>query len=133
VIFAAAKILSMIFAGGASAVTTAAEFGTEAVTGAAAFLVPLGFSFYMMQIIAYLYDVSRDPSKVQKNPAKFMLYICYFPKLVSGPIERQDHFATELLGLRERTIPRYENWQKAIVAVSYGLLLKFSDCGENEE
>lgn len=48
--------------------------------------MPVGISFYIFQEISYLVDVSRDKSIVQKNFAKLLLYISFFPQLIAGPI-----------------------------------------------
>lgn len=51
-------------------------------------LAPIGISFYTMQIIAYLVDVYRGDIASQKNPAKYALFITFFPQLLQGPIPR---------------------------------------------
>lgn len=50
--------------------------------------LPLGLSYYTFSGLGYLLDVywKRYPS--QKNYAKFLLYIVYFPHIIQGPIER---------------------------------------------
>lgn len=37
-------------------------------------IVPLGLSFYTMQTIAYLVDISKGKIKAQKNPGKYILF-----------------------------------------------------------
>jgi alginate O-acetyltransferase complex protein AlgI len=51
-------------------------------------LVPLGISFFTFQSIGYLIDVKRGTQSVETNPGKFILFIIYFPKFISGPVER---------------------------------------------
>lgn len=51
-------------------------------------IVPLGISFYTFQAIGYLIDVNRGTRPAETNPAKFILFIVYFPKFISGPVER---------------------------------------------
>jgi alginate O-acetyltransferase complex protein AlgI len=59
-------------------------------------LLPVGLSFLMVQVVSYLIDVSHDRLKAENNLLKFGVYILYFPKLVSGPIERARQFLAEL-------------------------------------
>ncbi len=51
-------------------------------------LIPAGLSFYTLQNISYLVDVSKGIIKPERNPGIFALYLAFFPKILSGPIER---------------------------------------------
>lgn len=59
-------------------------------------IVPVGISFYTLQIISYLADICQGKIKAQKNPAKFALYVLFFPQIVQGPIPRYDRLADQL-------------------------------------
>lgn len=48
----------------------------------------IGLSYYTLSAIGYILDVSWGSYKAERNPFKIMLYICYFPQLISGPITR---------------------------------------------
>ena len=58
--------------------------------------LPIGISFFTFQIISYIIDVYREDVKVQKNPAKLMLYVMMFPQLVAGPIVRYKDVSGEI-------------------------------------
>ena len=60
------------------------------------FLLPLGVSYYTLQAISYLVDVSRGLLPASANLVDFSLYMAYFPKLVAGPIERARTFLPRL-------------------------------------
>jgi alginate O-acetyltransferase complex protein AlgI len=64
-------------------------------------LIPVGLSFYVLQAISYLVDVSRGQLKACRDPATFALYMSYFPRLTAGPIERARTFLP-LLARRRR-------------------------------
>lgn len=59
-------------------------------------IVPLGVSFYTLQVISYLADVYRGRIEAQKNPAKFILFVMFFPQIVQGPIPRYERLAGQL-------------------------------------
>ncbi len=65
-------------------------------------ILPLGLSFYVLQAIAYLLDVSRGQAPACRNPLDFALAMAYFPKLTAGPIERLRDFLPKLS--RPRTV-----------------------------
>ncbi|MCF0186904.1 MAG: MBOAT family protein, partial [Bacteroidaceae bacterium] len=58
--------------------------------------LPLGISFYTFTSIGYLVDVYNDKYAPSENLLHTMLFVCYFPKLVSGPIVRGNDFLPQL-------------------------------------
>lgn len=60
-------------------------------------LIPLGCSFYTMQIIAYLVDVSKGSVTPQYNILKYTLFLTFFPQVLQGPIPRYDDLEPQLL------------------------------------
>jgi D-alanyl-lipoteichoic acid acyltransferase DltB (MBOAT superfamily) len=59
-------------------------------------LLPIGFSFYILQAISYLVDVHNKTAEPAGSLLDFALYLSYFPKLLSGPIERPASFLSKL-------------------------------------
>ncbi len=59
-------------------------------------LLPIGFSFYTLQAISYLTDVSQKLIKAEEDPVNFGVYLAYFPRILSGPIERGKVFLPQL-------------------------------------
>ena len=59
-------------------------------------LLPIGFSFYVLQNISYLIDVYRGQAGSEKDFIHFALYTAYFPKMLAGPIERAKNFLSQL-------------------------------------
>lgn len=59
-------------------------------------VMPIGLSFYLFQSIGYLTDIYRGKSRAEKNFLYLSLYFAFFPKLVSGPIEREQDFLPQL-------------------------------------
>ncbi|MCF8380856.1 MAG: hypothetical protein K9H49_14885 [Bacteroidales bacterium] len=59
-------------------------------------LVPIGISYFTLQGIGYLINIKRGWEKPEKKLLDFLLYITFFPKFLSGPIERSNHFLPQL-------------------------------------
>jgi D-alanyl-lipoteichoic acid acyltransferase DltB (MBOAT superfamily) len=51
-------------------------------------LLPVGISFYTFQTLGYTIDVYWGKIKAERHFGRFALYVCFFPQLVAGPIER---------------------------------------------
>ena len=60
------------------------------------FLVPIGISFYTLQIISYLTDVYRGTQKAEHKIVKIALYLSFFPQIMEGPIARYHETADAL-------------------------------------
>ncbi len=58
--------------------------------------LPIGISFFTFQALSYVIDVYRGEVDVQKNFAKVMLYISFFPQLIAGPIVRYKDIFQEI-------------------------------------
>ena len=72
-----------------------------------AVVLPVGISFYTFQELSYVVDVYRGEIRARRNFIDFALYVCFFPQLVAGPIERPGHLLPQV----ER--PRTWSWQGA--------------------
>ncbi len=53
--------------------------------------LPVGISFYTFQALGYTVDVYRGDIKAQHNIFTYALFVCFFPQLVAGPIERSEN------------------------------------------
>lgn len=58
--------------------------------------LPIGISFYTLMAVSYTVDVYGGKYEPQKNFAKVLLYLCWFPQLIQGPINRYDLIHEEL-------------------------------------
>ncbi|MBP7829004.1 MAG: MBOAT family protein [Kiritimatiellae bacterium] len=77
-----------------SAAALLAALGFQAHLPTLKIILPVGISFYTFQTMAYTIDVYRGQIRATRSLLDFALYVCYFPQLVAGPIER----AQNLLG-----------------------------------
>lgn len=74
------------------------NFGVEQTIWQLNILLPVGISFYTFQTLSYTIDVYRGNQKAENNFLHFALYVCFFPQLVAGPIERADNLLKQFKG-----------------------------------
>ena len=77
------------------------------------YLFPLGISFYSFQALSYLIDIYWGDEKPERNVWDFLIYMLFFMKFLSGPIERSGDFLPQI---KERKAFDYD-------IVSFGLKL----------
>jgi len=87
-------------------------------------LLPIGFSYYMFQAISYLVDVCSQKVKAEKNIVYFALYMCYFPKFISGPIERADKFLSGIKNLNVVNMFEDKRISISFSTILYGYFMK---------
>ena len=68
-------------------------FGMQINANSLNIILPVGISFYTFQTLSYTIDVYRKKLEPIKDFMAFSAFVCFFPQLVAGPIER----ATNLL------------------------------------
>lgn len=66
---------------------------------------PLGVSFFAFKCVAYTVDVYRSKENKARGFGGLLLYVSFFPEIVSGPISRYPAFAAQL-ETREVTMGR---------------------------
>lgn len=60
-------------------------------------LLPAGLSFFTFSCVSYVVDVYQEKLPAERHIGRFLLYVSFFPKLLSGPIERATTFLPQLL------------------------------------
>ena len=84
-------------------------------------LLPIGFSFYVLQSISYATDVYRGQIKAERDFVHFALYLAYFPKILAGPIERANKFLPQLSN--ERVVDK-NTIEQGLYLILLGLVRK---------
>ena len=84
-------------------------------------LLPLGISFYTFQSMGYLIDVANGKYAPERNPAKFALFVSFFPQLIQGPIARHDQLAHQLLEPRRFDV---QNIYRGSLLILWGFFKK---------
>lgn len=68
-----------------------AFFGTQISSNTLHIILPVGISFYTFQTLSYSIDVYRYKLTPTRDFLAFAAFVCFFPQLVAGPIERATH------------------------------------------
>lgn len=84
-------------------------------------LAPLGISYYTLSLIGYVVDVYWTTCKPQKNFLKHMLFACYYPVLISGPVVRYPKMNEELFS--EKGL-NWENIYQGFTRIIFGMMKK---------
>ena len=96
-------------------------FGMQISANSLDVILPVGISFYTFQTLSYTIDVYRNKLEPTKDFVVFSAFVCFFPQLVAGPIER----ATNLLPqISKRRLYVRRNLIKGLKLMSYGFFLK---------
>ena len=64
-------------------------------------ILPVGISFYTFQTLSYTIDIYRKRIPATKDPIAFFAFVCFFPQLVAGPIERAKNMLPQFLKERK--------------------------------
>lgn len=86
-------------------------------------LVPLGISFYTLQLCGYLIDVYRNKYKPEYNFFKFASFSTFFPLMLQGPISRYEQLSATLFAERKRD-EFYENITSGAQIMLWGFFKK---------
>lgn len=84
-------------------------------------LFPLGISFYTFQALSYLTEIYWKEEEPEENLADFMIYMLFFMKFLSGPIERARDMLPQLKSGKPVAYPSIVYGMKLIVV---GLIKK---------
>ena len=84
-------------------------------------IVPLGISYYTLQIISYLIDVYKNKYPAEKSLWKYMLSVAYLPHLFIGPIAKYDEIKDAIFNNRKTN---WSNFYLGITRVFWGLSKK---------
>ena len=84
-------------------------------------ILPVGISFYTFQTLSYTIDVYRRKLNASENFLAFSAFVCFFPQLVAGPIERATNLLPQFYS--KRTF-KYDNAVDGMRQILWGLFKK---------
>lgn len=76
-------------------------FGQNIEVGTLSIILPVGISFYTFQTLSYTIDVYKKQLEPTKDLIAFSAFVCFFPQLVAGPIERATNLLPQILNKRK--------------------------------
>jgi len=59
-------------------------------------ILPLGISFYTFHGLSYVIDIYKNKVEPERNLINYAVFVCFFPLLVAGPIERATHLLPQI-------------------------------------
>ena len=85
-------------------------------------IVPMGLSFFTMQVLAYLIDIYKGKIEPQRDFLKYALFLSFFPQILQGPIPRYDQLQHQLVEGH-----RFDETEftKGFMLIIWGFFLKF--------
>ena len=86
------------------------------------FIIPMGISFYTLQLIGYLVDVYRNNQTPERNFFRFFLFVSFFPHILQGPIPRYSSLSETLF--TEHDFDE-KNFSLGLQKILWGLFFKF--------
>lgn len=96
--------------------------GIKSLAGIA---MPLGISFFIFKEISYIADVYMNKIKADKNIWNVLVYVCYFPQIISGPISRYEEIVDRL----HNAVFSVERIAKGFKRFSFGFFQKMVVAG----
>lgn len=83
--------------------------------------IPLGISFYTFQAVGYLVDVYYNRINVERDWWDYMLFVSFFPQIMSGPISKASDLLPQIKSNRQFD---YAQGVEGCKALLWGMFLK---------
>jgi D-alanyl-lipoteichoic acid acyltransferase DltB (MBOAT superfamily) len=84
-------------------------------------LLPIGISFYTFETMSYTIDVYKGKMQPTHHFWDFALFLCFFPRLVAGPIVRAEEFIPQVT--QPRTLS-FDQTIRGLYLILFGLFKK---------
>jgi len=87
------------------------------------YLLPVGISFFTFQSLSYTIDFYFGNVERERNFLRFATFVCFFPQLMAGPIERAKHLLPQF---RQFPAVRLRNFTDGASLFLVGLFKKLA-------
>lgn len=84
-------------------------------------VMPIGISFFTFKLMGYVIEVHRQTIRPTSDIIQFAAFIAFFPTILSGPIDRAEHFLPQLEQPRRFSVLDLSEGLKRVL---WGLFLK---------
>jgi alginate O-acetyltransferase complex protein AlgI len=105
----------------ANAHAALAVLGLDASPPVLRVMLPVGISFYTFQELSYTIGVYRGTVPARRDFLDFATFVCFFPQLVAGPIERAAHLLPQVESDRRFD---WNRTRDAVVLILWGYFKK---------
>ena len=96
-------------------------FGSNFNINSLNIILPVGISFYTFQTLSYTIDIYKNKIQPTSNFIVFAAFVCFFPQLVAGPIERAKNLLPQFNAFR---IFKYDQAIDGMRQILWGLFKK---------
>ncbi|RFC46712.1 MAG: D-alanyl-lipoteichoic acid acyltransferase DltB, MBOAT superfamily [Verrucomicrobia bacterium] len=83
--------------------------------------LPAGISFFTFQSVSYAVDVFQGRAKACRSLVDYAAFVCFFPQLVAGPIERAAHMIPQY---QKRRLLDFDHVRDGALQLLWGLFQK---------
>ncbi len=87
------------------------------------YLVPVGMSFYTLQMVGYVLDCTWDRVKPERNIGRYLLFATYFPYITSGPMNSYAGLSAEL-DKSETAVFSIQRLKEGAIRIAWGFFKK---------
>jgi len=87
------------------------------------YVLPVGISFFTFQSLSYTIDFYLGNVQRERNFLRFATFVCFFPQLMAGPIERAKHLLPQF---RQFPAIRLQNFTDGASLFLVGLFKKLA-------
>ena len=102
-------------------ITAFTFFGSEIEGRSLEIILPVGISFYTFQTLSYTIDIYKKKLNPTYDFIAFSAFVCFFPQLVAGPIERAKRLLPQF---SSRRVLKYDFLVKGLNLILWGLFKK---------
>ena len=96
-------------------------FGMQINANSLNIILPVGISFYTFQTLSYTIDVYRKKLEPTQDFIAFSAFVCFFPQLVAGPIEKAKILLPQMLIKRRFS---FSQSKEGLFLIVYGFFKK---------
>lgn len=111
-------------------ITAFSFIGTEIKANSLNIILPVGISFYTFQTLSYSIDVYKRRLEPTKDFIAFSAFVCFFPQLVAGPIERATHLLPQFCKKRTFDYTKAVDGMRQILWGLFKKIVLADNCAE---
>jgi alginate O-acetyltransferase complex protein AlgI len=93
-------------------------------------MLPIGISFYTFHGLSYVLDLYKRKITPERNFVNYSVFVCFFPLLVAGPIERATHLLPQILKKRSFDYARAVDGLQQILWGLFKKIVIADNCAE---